>query len=126
MSRSTSSNVGRRHRAHAADVLRHHQVGAQLADDRGVDLVQRRSVTRGKRDRVLDLLAGLGCEIKCRARHHWQRGGLRRVVALVRHRDELLAQPEREQRLRRAWQQRDDAQAAYLARMRIRPERCGT
>src|SRR5258708_38286269 len=88
------------HRAHPTNVLSHHEVWMQVADGRGVDFVQRTSITRGKRYGVLDLRAGLAGEVKRRASDHRQSGGLRRGGALLRHRPELLAAPNRRKPLR--------------------------
>src|SRR5215210_4990170 len=100
-------NVVERHRAHLAEGLRDDQVRSQVAQPVPVELVDELAPS--------DSLAHRGVDLRGRqagpdqvAGHPGAVGRGGRVVALVGHGDNLVVEPESEQRLGRRRNQRDD------------------
>ena len=105
--RGDRNDVVVRDRADVADRLRDDQVGLELGEPLGVELVERPPAVHCLADRAVDL--------RCRESVGDHGAGevgdgrrLGRPVALVRHGDHLVAEAEREQQLGRARDERRD------------------
>ena len=110
-----------RDRTHVADVLSDYEVGLEREDRVRVYGVGGPPFHRRERYRGVDRSARLIREVKGRSRDDGKRRRLGWVVALVSDRDDLVSEPEREQRLGRARQQRNDPHpAAASSRRRSR------
>ena len=93
------------HRAHGAQLLGQDQVGVRGGERVKVELVDGAAAVDGGGDSGIDLAAARTGGRADVGGHHRDRGRLGRVVALVRPADQLVAQAESEDDLRRRGQQ---------------------
>ena len=101
-------HVGERHGANFALVLREDDVGLELFQRFGVDVVDRQPVLDERANGLVDVGArAFDAKLRTRDRRQLEHRG--RVVAFVRARDLQIAGAERIQYLGRAGDERDDA-----------------